>query len=83
MADLAAPLRVSPFIRFSRWSLLLAGIAYGAIRHGSLSRKEAAIREVETKQKAIRDAKLAEEKKRLAKLELDDLAKMAGVPPEP
>ena len=47
--------------------MLLIGVGYGAIRHSSLSRKEAAIREIETKQKAIRDAKLAEEKKRLSK----------------
>jgi hypothetical protein len=32
-----------------------------------LSKKESALREIEKKQKAIRDAKLAEEKKRLAK----------------
>ncbi|PSN47599.1 hypothetical protein C0J52_04589 [Blattella germanica] len=69
--------------RFSRWSFLLGGVLYGIVRHSSLSKKEEAIREVENKQKAIRDAKLAEEKKRLAKVELDELAKMAGTTPEP
>ncbi|KDR13115.1 ATP synthase subunit e, mitochondrial [Zootermopsis nevadensis] len=83
MADLPAPLRVSPLIRFGRWSFLAAGIAWGAIRHRSLSKKENALREIEAKQKPIRDAKLAAEKKRLAKEELDYLARQAGAPPEP
>ncbi|GFG36822.1 hypothetical protein Cfor_09706, partial [Coptotermes formosanus] len=49
------------------WSFLAVGITWGAVRHRSLSKKEAALREIELKQKAVRDAKLAEEKKRLAK----------------
>ncbi|PNF20590.1 hypothetical protein B7P43_G04245, partial [Cryptotermes secundus] len=52
---------------FGRWSFLAVGITWGAVRHRSLSKKEAALREIETKQKEIRDAKLVEEKKRLAK----------------
>ncbi|PSN50651.1 hypothetical protein C0J52_21932 [Blattella germanica] len=84
MADLAAPLRVSPFILFSRWSFFTrSSLSYGIVRHSSLSKKEKAIGEVENKQKAIRDAKLAEKKMRLAKVELDEQAKMAGTTPQP
>ncbi|KAH0949067.1 hypothetical protein HN011_004701 [Eciton burchellii] len=61
------PLRVSPFIKFCRWSLLLTGIAYGAFHHRRYSRKENARREEELRLKPMRDAKLAEEKK-LARL---------------
>lgn len=52
--------------QFGRWSLLTVGIAYGAYHQERLSKKEAKIRKIEEEQKAIRDAKLAEEKKRNA-----------------
>ncbi|XP_063216204.1 ATP synthase subunit e, mitochondrial [Bacillus rossius redtenbacheri] len=79
MATLPAPLRVSPLIRFSRWSLLLLGVSYGAVRYSVLSKRENALREIEAKQKPIRDAKIAAEKARLAKEEMAILAKEAGV----
>lgn len=40
------------------------GVAYGAYHQSRLSKREVGIRAVEDQQKAIRDAKLAEEKKR-------------------
>lgn len=40
------------------------GVAYGAYHQSRLSKREVGIRAVEEQQKAIRDAKLAEEKKR-------------------
>ncbi|XP_049813484.1 ATP synthase subunit e, mitochondrial [Schistocerca nitens] len=83
MADLPPPVRVSPLIKFGRWSFLLAGVLYGASRQRSLSKKEAALREIEEKEKAIRDAKLKEEKARLSKIEMEELARAAGVQPEP
>ncbi|GAB1860521.1 ATP synthase subunit e, mitochondrial [Camponotus japonicus] len=61
------PLRVSPFIKFCRWSLLFTGIIYGAYHQRRLSKRENARREEELKLKPMRDAKLAEEK-RLAQL---------------
>ncbi|EDX16158.1 GD14258 [Drosophila simulans] len=61
-----APVRVSPLIKFGRWSLLLVGIAYGAAHQSRLSKKEEKVREIEGQQKAVRDAKLAEAKKRSA-----------------
>ncbi|XP_012543723.1 ATP synthase subunit e, mitochondrial [Monomorium pharaonis] len=57
------PLRVSPFIKFCRWSLLLTGIVYGAYHHRRYKRKEDARRAEELRLKPARDAKLAEEKK--------------------
>lgn len=53
------------------------GVAYGAVNQSRLSKKEAKIREVEQKQKAIRDAKLAEEKRIAAEKELRELEEMA------
>lgn len=53
------------------------GVAYGAFHQNRLSKKEAKIREVELKQKAIRDAKLAAEKKLAADKEIKELEEMA------
>ncbi|XP_046386864.1 ATP synthase subunit e, mitochondrial [Ischnura elegans] len=79
MADLPAPVKVSPLIKFGRWSFLVAGVLWGASRHRSLSKKEAGIRAVEEKTRAAKEAKLAEEKARMSKEELINLAKAAGV----
>lgn len=57
--------------------MLTAGIFYGAFHQGRLSRKEAAFREVELKQKAIRDEKLAAEKKIAADREIAELEALA------
>lgn len=72
-----APVRVSPLIKFGRWSLLLVGIAYGAAHQSRLSKKEEKLREIEAQQKAVRDAKLAEEKKRSAEAEARALAELS------
>ncbi|XP_037949850.1 ATP synthase subunit e, mitochondrial-like [Teleopsis dalmanni] len=74
-----APVRVSPLIKFARWSLLITGIGYGAINQSRLSSKEAKIRVIENQQKAIRDAKLAEEKKISAEREIKALEMLAGI----
>ncbi|CAD6216198.1 GSCOCG00004417001-RA-CDS [Cotesia congregata] len=70
------PVRVSPLIKFSRWTLLTAGIMYGLFYQNRFSKKEAAFQEVEMKRKAIRDKQLAEEKKRLAEAEIRELEKI-------
>ncbi|KAF4517416.1 hypothetical protein B566_EDAN005025 [Ephemera danica] len=77
MADLAAPVRVSPLIK------VRFGILYGLSRNRSLGKKEAAYREVEDKKRAEREAKHAAEKERLSKEELINLAKAAGVDVKP
>uniref|UniRef100_D3TS81 ATP synthase F(0) complex subunit e, mitochondrial n=1 Tax=Glossina morsitans morsitans TaxID=37546 RepID=D3TS81_GLOMM len=74
-----APVKVSPLIKFGRWSFLILGVAYGAFNQSRLSKKEAKIREIETQQKIIRDAKLAEEKKRNAEAEIRALEALAGI----
>lgn len=48
--------------QFGRWSFLTAGILYGAFHQNRLSKKEVKIREIEAKEKVIKDAKLKEEK---------------------
>ncbi|KAL1500899.1 hypothetical protein ABEB36_006318 [Hypothenemus hampei] len=72
-----APVRVSPLIKFFRWSFLGVGVAYGAFNQSRLSRKEEKIREIELKTKASRDAKLAAEKKIAIEKELKELEEMA------
>ncbi|XP_017879437.1 ATP synthase subunit e, mitochondrial-like [Ceratina calcarata] len=63
------PLQVSPVIKFARWSFLLTGILYGAYHQRRLSKRENARREQELREKPMRDAKLAEERKRLLEAE--------------
>uniref|UniRef100_U5EMT0 ATP synthase F(0) complex subunit e, mitochondrial n=1 Tax=Corethrella appendiculata TaxID=1370023 RepID=U5EMT0_9DIPT len=66
MVELGTPLRVSPLIKFGRWSFLAVGVLYGAYHQQRLEKREVGIREIEARQKEIRDRKLAEEKKRNA-----------------
>ncbi|XP_055704890.1 ATP synthase subunit e, mitochondrial [Phlebotomus papatasi] len=77
MPELGAPVRVSPLIKFGRWSFLTVGIAYGAYHQSRLSKKAAKEREIENKAKEIRDAKLGEEKKRAAAAEMKMLEDMS------
>lgn len=46
---------------------------YGAFHHSRLSRKEAALREIEEQQRPVREAKLAAEKKAASDKELKEL----------
>ncbi|XP_033324646.2 ATP synthase, subunit E [Megalopta genalis] len=72
------PVRISPFIKFSRWSFLSLGIIYGAYHQKRLSKRENLRREKELAEKPMRDAKLAAERKLAMAAEqkmLDDLAK--------
>ncbi|CAK1555954.1 unnamed protein product [Leptosia nina] len=80
MADLpyGPPVRVSPLIRFGRWSFLTAGILYGAFHQNRLSKREVKIREVEAKEKAIRDEKIKREKAIAAAAELKNLEEMVN-----
>jgi len=71
-----APVKVSPFIKFARWSLLLAGIAYGAMWQKRYTSKELALKDVRAKEKAIRDAKLAQEKAIRNAAEMEELERM-------
>ncbi|XP_041968796.1 ATP synthase subunit e, mitochondrial [Aricia agestis] len=70
------PVKVSPLIRFGRWSLLTTGILYGAYHQSRLSKKEAKLREIEAKEKVIRDEKLKQEKALAAAAELKSLEEM-------
>ncbi|XP_055849211.1 ATP synthase subunit e, mitochondrial [Episyrphus balteatus] len=72
-----APVRVSPLIKFGRWSLLLVGIGYGAFHQNRLATREVKIREIEAQQKIVRDAKIAEEKKRNAEAEIKALEELS------
>ncbi|XP_026274325.1 ATP synthase subunit e, mitochondrial [Frankliniella occidentalis] len=74
------PVNVSPLIRFSRWSLLLAGIGYGALKYNRIAAKEKVLRE-EARIEGERMAPILKaEKLRLQKAELADLEKQVGGP---
>ncbi|NP_001165820.1 ATP synthase subunit e, mitochondrial [Nasonia vitripennis] len=70
------PIRVSPLIKFSRWSLLAVGVVYGAFHQSRLSKKENARREQEELERPAREAKLAEERKRAAAAEIKALEEL-------
>ncbi|KAI5634116.1 ATP synthase E chain domain-containing protein [Phthorimaea operculella] len=72
------PVRVSPLIRFGRWSFLGAGILYGAFHQSRLSKKEAKLREIEAKEKVVRDEKLKAEKAAAAAAEIKALEEMVA-----
>lgn len=50
--------------QFARWTFLSVGILYGVSRQASLEKKEEKLKVIRAQNKAIKDAKLAEEKKR-------------------
>jgi len=76
---LPAPRNISPFIRFSRWTLLLTGITYGHFHYKYLARKEVGIQARENKIREKRDARIAEERARSIQVEMAGLAKEAGI----
>lgn len=55
---------INAYLQFGRWSLLTAGILYGAYHHNRLSKKEVINRKIEAEKKVVRDAQLAIEKKK-------------------
>ncbi|XP_043673408.1 ATP synthase subunit e, mitochondrial-like [Vespula pensylvanica] len=57
------PVRVSPLIKFSRWTFLTMGILYGAFFQRRYSNIENARREKEERERPAREAKEAAEKK--------------------
>merc|ERR1712198_521052 len=83
MATLGAPVRVSPLIKFGRWTALLTGVLYGRSHFKSLQAKEVILREEEAKQAVVRNAQLEEEKKKLNREEMLYLAGQAGVKVKP
>ncbi|KAK9879246.1 hypothetical protein WA026_004095 [Henosepilachna vigintioctopunctata] len=75
--SLPSPVRVSPLIKFARWSLLSVGVVYGAFHQNRLSKRETRQREADAEHKAIRDAKLALEKKERAEREIKEFELLA------
>ncbi|BET01749.1 ATP synthase E chain [Nesidiocoris tenuis] len=73
----AAPVKVSPLIKFARWSLLLTGVAYGTFWQSRYTKKELAMKDIKEAEKAKRDAKIAAEKAAAAAAELAELEKLS------
>lgn len=60
---LTTPIKVSPFIKLARWSLLLLGVWYGSTRWNYLHRKEEKYRAYLAEMKPVWDAEAAAKKK--------------------
>merc|ERR1712038_1994275 len=75
----AAPVKVSPLIRASRWVALLAGIYYGSSRMAALQEPAKKEYDAYLAQKAITDASAAEAKAAASLAELETLAVAAGI----
>lgn len=73
MVELLTPVRVSPFIKFCRWSLLGLGIMYGSWRWGYLHRKEEKYRDYLASMKPQWDAEAAAKKKAADDAQIADL----------
>nr|BAN21062.1 unkown protein [Riptortus pedestris] len=72
------PVNVSPLIRFGRYSMLLAGLAYGAFWQSRYTKKELALKDIKAREKAARDERLAQEKAMRSAAEIAELERMAG-----
>merc|ERR1711988_108091 len=82
MVVLAAPKAVSPLIKFTRWTALIAGIGYGSMRFNSLAKQEVVIQaEYDIKRKEIAE-RVAREKAAASEAEMKNLAIEAGVVPK-
>lgn len=74
-SEAVTPIRVSPFIKLARWSLLVVGIWYGSTRWNYLHRKEEKYRAYLRETKPVRDAEEAEKTRLLAKIQSEELKK--------
>lgn len=69
------PIRVSPFIKLARWSLLFLGIWYGTTRWNYLHRKEEKYRAYLREMKPQWDAEAAAKRAEAEKLQNEELKK--------
>lgn len=74
-SEALTPIRVSPFIKLARWSLLFVGIWYGSTRWNSLHKKEEKYRDYLKEMKPTWDAEDAAKKKVMAENESIELRK--------
>ena len=77
-ASALTPLRVSPLIKFARWSLLLLGVWYGSTRWNYLHRKEEKYRDYLKEMKPVWEAEAAAKKKVADEKEIAEL-KQQGI----
>lgn len=75
MSDALTPIRVSPFIKLARWSLLFLGIWYGSTRWNYLHRKEEKYRAYLREMKPQWDAEAAVKKAEAERLQNEELKK--------
>lgn len=66
--------KVSALIRGSRWTLLIAGIVYGAMRQNALAQREVGVRAEEQRLKKIKEDSIREEKEIASNRDIQMLA---------
>ncbi|XP_050296621.1 uncharacterized protein LOC126736349 [Anthonomus grandis grandis] len=76
MSDLPPPLKVSPLIKFFRYSFLSAGIVYGILKHQMYKALENSRAEQRAQNRLARDALLLEEKRLAAERDFEQIAQV-------
>ncbi|KAF7285578.1 hypothetical protein GWI33_010487 [Rhynchophorus ferrugineus] len=83
MSDIPPPFRVSPVIKFFRYSFLCTGIVYGYLRHHALKALEDSKQEERAVRRAERLARLEEEKRLSAQRDFEQIVEIFTPPPPP
>jgi len=78
--ELGAPVRVSPLIKFSRWTALIAGIYWGSTRYAANLAAETEVRAYNAKMKPTWDAEKKAASEKANREQLIYLAEATGTP---
>nr|CAH7766897.1 unnamed protein product [Callosobruchus chinensis] len=82
MVNVGDPVKVSPLIKFFRYSFLIAGIFYGISKKKAFEVFESGRREEKARLKAERDAQIALEKKAASERDIQEIVSIF-MPDEP
>nr|CAI5863882.1 unnamed protein product [Callosobruchus analis] len=82
MVTIGDPVKVSPLIKFFRYSFLIAGIFYGISKKKAFEVLESGRREERARLKAERDAQIAAEKKAASERDIQEIVSIF-MPDEP
>ncbi|XKL59799.1 hypothetical protein PGB90_000815 [Kerria lacca] len=79
VAKFGEPVRISPLIKFGRWSALLLGITYGSIRNNFLQRRADRLKSKREQRTIQRIAREKEERLQKDRISLEDFQKAINV----
>ncbi|XP_030747702.1 uncharacterized protein LOC115876157 [Sitophilus oryzae] len=83
MSDIPPPFRVSPVIKFFRYSFLCTGVAYGFLKHQALKAYENSKQEEKEMRRAQRLLDLEEKKRLSAEKDFEQIIAIFTPPPPP